>query len=275
MVQSLTTVLVNQNIDLQMEISTQICDSALLLQSQQQLNRQITQQNKDMNSITDEILDVIQSLRTAANVPQNADLNQTFDSVINSLHKSLDALNSKLILSQTNAQTEVRHLLGQNNCANSTTVSPPTSSQSTRQSTPQSTPSPLKFCQSSKICANATQNNYLPDPNDCNAYYYCGLSGHEWARFHCPPGNRFVSSSTCVSDPSCSPKTTFPHNCTYPTFQSFAVPGDCTSYELCDSNGYYVQVCCTDGYLYNQNKANGPYYACDIPANASPKCTAY
>ena len=137
MIQSMTTDLVNQNIELQIQISAQICDSALLLQSRQQLNRQITQQNKNMANITDEILDVIQSLRTAANVPQNAGLNQTLNTDITNLNKSLNAVTNQLSLSQTNAQTEVRHLLAQNNCANITTVSSPTPSQSTPKSTTQ------------------------------------------------------------------------------------------------------------------------------------------
>ena len=277
-IHTLTNNLVNENTALQLQMWAQICDSALLLQSQQQLNQQIDEQNENMDYILQQILDVIQSLRTAANVPQNAGLNQTLNTDITNLNKCLNAVNSQLSLSQINAQSEAQNLIiNQNKCSNSTTPSPPTPSQSTPQSTTQSTPSPLTFCQSAKYCTqlNTTRSTftYLADPNDCNSYYFCYLYTHYWCHGHCPPGQRFDSNSIdCVSDPSCLPKTTFGHNCTKP-YETFAVPGDCTSYEWCYDDGRFAQACCTDDYLYNQNKDPAYRNDCDIPANASPKCT--
>ena len=86
-------------------------------------------------------------------------------------------------------------------------------------------------------------------------------------RDHCPTGNRWDSSKTiCVSDPSCAPKKTIHQNCT--TYQTFVIPGECTSFEYCNENGMYGQTCCIDGYVFNRNIGQ-----CDSADNVSPKCT--
>ena len=195
---------------------------------------------------------------------------KTLNTDITNLNKTLNAVNIQLILSQTNAQTEVRHLLAQNNCANSTTVSPPiTSPVISSPTTPVSTHSPLIFCQSAKYCANAVESNNYADPNDCSAYYFCYPNYHFWALAFCLHGYRSQSSA----HDRVFPIRVVSQNLHFPTTAHLQIIST-LQYRVIVLHMKYVMMAIIYsfvvlmGYLYNQNIGY-----CDIPANASPKCT--